>query len=98
MAPRQSKTRIYSTWRRVVYLVASVAPISDVPHDRYHSRNKNIVDEKPRRICLDHEHLILQIHKIAGASVSPNDITMNSYKPYRVEKSILEIFDGLIFI
>jgi hypothetical protein len=53
--------------------------------------NNNIVYE-------DHEHLILQIHKIAGALVSPNDITMNSYKPYQVEKAVLGISDGLIFI
>ena len=31
------KTRICYTWRRVDYLVTSVAPISDVPHDHYHS-------------------------------------------------------------
>jgi hypothetical protein len=53
---------------------------------------------KPRRIYPDHEHLILQIHKVVGALVSPNYITMNSYKPYRVEKSVLGISDGLIFI
>ena len=48
MAPRQSKTRIYRTWRRVDYLKASVVPITYVPHDHYHSwkeKEKNIVDE-----------------------------------------------------
>jgi hypothetical protein len=40
MTPRQSRTRIYYTWCRVDYLVASVAPILDVTHDHYHSWNK----------------------------------------------------------
>jgi hypothetical protein len=40
MTPRQSRTRICYTWRRVDYLLAFVAPISDVPHDHYHSWNK----------------------------------------------------------
>jgi hypothetical protein len=33
MAPRQSKTRICYTWRRVDYPLAFVAPILDVSHD-----------------------------------------------------------------
>jgi hypothetical protein len=30
--------------------------------------------------------------------VKPNDMTVNSYRPYRVEKAVLGISDGLIFI
>jgi hypothetical protein len=46
MAPRQSKTRIYCTWRSVDHLIASVAPILDVPHDRFTLRiDKDIDDE-----------------------------------------------------
>jgi hypothetical protein len=30
--------------------------------------------------------------------VKPNDITVNSYRPYRVEKAVLGISDGRIFI
>jgi hypothetical protein len=61
--------------------------------------NKNIVDEYyDESVQIIHKHLILQIHKVDGALVSPNDITMNSYKPYRVEKFVLELYDGLIFI
>jgi hypothetical protein len=30
--------------------------------------------------------------------VNPNDITVNSYNPYRVEKAVLGISDGLILI
>jgi hypothetical protein len=61
--------------------------------------NKNIIDEYyDESVQILHKHLILQIHKVAGALGSPNDITMNSYKPYQVEKSVLGISDGLIFI
>jgi hypothetical protein len=60
--------------------------------------NKNIIDEYyDESVQILHKHLILHIHKVAGALVSPNDITMNSYKPYRVDKVVLELSDGLIF-
>jgi hypothetical protein len=60
---------------------------------------KNIVDEShDKSVQILHEHLIHQIHKIGGALVSPNGITVNSYKPYQVEKVVLGISDGLIFI
>jgi hypothetical protein len=42
--------------------------------------------------------LFIKFIKYAGALVSPNDITVNSYKPYQVEKVVLGISDGLIFI
>ena len=46
MAPHQSKTRIYCTWHKVDYLIASIALILDVPHDRFTLRiDKDIDDE-----------------------------------------------------
>jgi Holliday junction resolvasome RuvABC endonuclease subunit len=61
--------------------------------------NKNIVDEYyDEYVQILHKHLILQTHEVVGALVSPNDITMNSYKPYQVKKSVLGISNGLIFI
>jgi hypothetical protein len=61
--------------------------------------DKNIVDKYyDESVQILHEHLILHIHKVAGALVNPNDITVNSYNPYQVEKSVLAISDGLIFI
>jgi hypothetical protein len=86
MAPRQSKTRIYCTWHRVDYLVAFVAPISDVPHNHYHSWNKNIVDENHDESVQIMNTLFFISIKYSGALVNPNDIIVNSYKPYRVEK------------
>jgi hypothetical protein len=56
----------YYTWRRVDYLVASVAPILDVPHDHFTLRiDKNIVDEHhDKSVQILHKHLIHQIHEI----------------------------------
>ena len=42
--------------------------------------------------------LFIRFIKLAGAFVSPNDIIVNSYKPYQVEEAVLGILDGLIFI
>jgi Holliday junction resolvasome RuvABC endonuclease subunit len=36
--------------------------------------------------------------EVLSQLVSPNDITVNSYKPNRVKKAVLGISDGLIFI
>jgi hypothetical protein len=60
--------------------------------------NKNIVDENHDESVQIMNTLFFRSIKYAGALVSPNDIMMNSYKPYRVEKSVLGISDGLILI
>jgi hypothetical protein len=60
--------------------------------------DKNIIDEyHDESVQILHKHFIHQIHKVTGALVSPNDITMNSYNPYWVDKIVLGISDGLIF-
>jgi hypothetical protein len=60
--------------------------------------DKNIVDEYHDESIQIMNTLFFRSIKYAGALVSPNDITVNSYKPHRVEKSVLGISDGLIFI
>jgi hypothetical protein len=60
--------------------------------------NKNIIDENHDESVLIMNTVFFRSIKYAGALVSPNDIIVNSYKPCQVEKSILGISDGLIFI
>jgi hypothetical protein len=60
--------------------------------------NKNIVDENHDESVQIMNTLFFRSIKYDGALVSPNVITVNSYKPYRVEKFVLGISDGLIFI
>jgi hypothetical protein len=60
--------------------------------------NKNIIDENHDESVLIMNTLFFRSIKYAGALVSPNDITVNSYNPYQVETAALGISDGLILI
>ena len=44
------------------------------------------------------KYRVYKIHEVVGAFVRPKDMTKYSYSPYRVEKAVLEISPGWIFI
>ena len=60
--------------------------------------NKNIVHENHDESVQIMNALFFRFIKYAGALVNPNDITVNSYNPYRVENAVLGMSDGLILI
>jgi hypothetical protein len=51
--------------------------------------DKDVVNEDhDKLIQLFHKHFVHEVHEKAGAFVSPNGITVNSYCPYRVTNAV----------
>jgi hypothetical protein len=59
---------------------------------------QNIINEHYHKLVqIFHEGFVHQVHEVGKALVNPNDITVYSYRPYRVVKVVLGMLDALIF-
>jgi hypothetical protein len=59
--------------------------------------DKDVVNEDhDKLIQLFHKHFVHEVHKKAGAFVSPKGITVNSYYPYQVTNVVFWISASLI--
>jgi hypothetical protein len=62
--------------------------------------NQNVIDEyHDELIKIFHKHIVHHIHEVDWCiGQAKRHMTMNSYRLYRVEKVVLGISEGLIFI
>jgi hypothetical protein len=61
--------------------------------------HQDIIDEHHYEfVQFRHENMFIRYMKYAGAFVSPNDITKNSYSPYLVENAVFGISLARILI
>jgi hypothetical protein len=57
-----------------------------------------MIDEHYHKLVqIFHEYFVHQVHEIGRALVNLNDITVYSYRPYRVMKATLGMLDAQIF-